>query len=218
MEKVCFQVLLAVSTAVFLCDSILIVPPDVHRGEDQHQQHSKAAEKRKDGNTLLLRLEDNGRQQKSEQTVVLGWRANENECCLNASALSQWHRLEVRIHDQYNCCATEEGSELRTGPLQGSVLYSANSSPTSCSHVNCASTQKVLQNWAFCCSVFSLTQTGSSQLTGFLWALRQSRNNHCGLNEKTYYRPYLWTCCVCAQSMPYRVDANNAALPEDSNS
>lgn len=73
------QVLLAVSAAVFLCDSILIVPPDVHRGEDQHQQHAEAAEECKDGNALLLRLQDKGRRQKSKR--FWGWSANENERC-----------------------------------------------------------------------------------------------------------------------------------------
>lgn len=52
------SILPAVCAAVFLCDTILIVPPNVHWWEDQHHQHGKAAEKGKDGNALLLGLED----------------------------------------------------------------------------------------------------------------------------------------------------------------
>lgn len=48
----------AVSAAVFLCDPILTVPPDVHGGEDEHHQHSRAAEEGQGGNALLLGLED----------------------------------------------------------------------------------------------------------------------------------------------------------------
>lgn len=52
------NILLAVFAAVFLGDSIFIVPPNVHRWEDQCYQNSKAANKGKDGNALLLGLED----------------------------------------------------------------------------------------------------------------------------------------------------------------
>lgn len=52
------NILPAVFAAVFLSNSILNVPPYVHRRKDQRQQDTKAAEKGKYGNTLLLGLKD----------------------------------------------------------------------------------------------------------------------------------------------------------------
>lgn len=48
----------AVAATVFLCDPVLIVPPDVNGWEDQRRQRGKAAEKGEDGDGLLLVLED----------------------------------------------------------------------------------------------------------------------------------------------------------------
>lgn len=54
------NILPAVFATVFLGNSILSVPPYVHRRKDQCQQDTKAAEKGKYGNTLLLGLKDDG--------------------------------------------------------------------------------------------------------------------------------------------------------------
>jgi hypothetical protein len=47
-----------VSVTVLFCDSVLVLPPDVYRGEGESHQHSEAAQQSKDGYALLLRLED----------------------------------------------------------------------------------------------------------------------------------------------------------------
>lgn len=52
----------AVPAAVLLCDAILVVTPDVHRGEDQRHQDGKAADQGKDHDAFLLRLPEKSKQ------------------------------------------------------------------------------------------------------------------------------------------------------------
>lgn len=62
------NILPTVSAAVLLCDAVLIVPPDVHRREDERHQHGKAAEEGEDGDALLLGL--GGRQVRRRHTLT----------------------------------------------------------------------------------------------------------------------------------------------------
>ena len=56
----------AVSATVLLRDAVLLAPPQVHRREDQRQQHGQAAQQGEDGHALLLRLRDGGKRRQFE--------------------------------------------------------------------------------------------------------------------------------------------------------